>query len=199
MALRKRLTSFNTTYVLKKPSWTPVLANAYATHTSTSSGRRQVTVANDSGQVPWTDLSGREKAARTTQQTFNLSVVLVGAAMTAGVAYFLYDAVFSPDSKTTYFNRAFEEVKASSECRELLGPIKSMYAYGEPSGNRWTRNRPIASTTFKDARGVEHMHVKFYIKGERAEGTVRCEMARSRPEDTFEYRLLSLEVPGELV
>ena len=153
-------------------------------------------MANDSGQVPWGDLSSREKAARTTQQTFHLSVVFVGAAMTAGVAYLLYDTVFSPESKTSHFSRALEEVKGSAECRELLGPAKSIYAYGEPSGNRWTRNRPIASTTFKDARGVEHMNVKFYVEGELAKGTVRCEMVRSGPGEPFEYRLLTFEVPG---
>ena len=43
-----------------------------------------MTVANDDGRVGWTDLSAREKAARTTQQTINLGVVLIGAVMTVG-------------------------------------------------------------------------------------------------------------------
>lgn len=40
--------------------------------------RRQVTVVNDDGRVQWQDLSTREKAARTTQQTFNMGLVLTG-------------------------------------------------------------------------------------------------------------------------
>lgn len=44
--------------------------------------RKGVTVTNDDGRVPWSDLSAGEKAARTTQQTFNLGIVLAGAAGT---------------------------------------------------------------------------------------------------------------------
>jgi len=44
--------------------------------------RRQVTVTNDTGNVRWTDLSPGEKAARTVQQSFNLSIVLVGVVLT---------------------------------------------------------------------------------------------------------------------
>ena len=44
--------------------------------------RKGVTVTNDDGRVPWNDLSAGEKAARTTQQTFNLGIVLAGAAGT---------------------------------------------------------------------------------------------------------------------
>ena len=44
--------------------------------------RKQVTVANDDGRVNWKDLTTREKAARTTQKTFHLGVVLTGLVMT---------------------------------------------------------------------------------------------------------------------
>ena len=47
--------------------------------------RKQVTVANDDGRVQWSDLSKTEKAARTTQQTFNLGVILAGLFMTVGL------------------------------------------------------------------------------------------------------------------
>lgn len=43
-----------------------------------TSWRKQVTVRNDDGRVQWNDLTTREKAARTTQQTFNFGVVLAG-------------------------------------------------------------------------------------------------------------------------
>lgn len=41
--------------------------------------RKAVTVVNDDGRVQWKDLTTGEKAARTTQQTFNFAVVLAGA------------------------------------------------------------------------------------------------------------------------
>ena len=44
--------------------------------------RKQVTVVNDDGRVEWKELSGREKAARTAQQSFNLLTILTGMVMT---------------------------------------------------------------------------------------------------------------------
>lgn len=60
---------------------------SYATQSSLGSDpaktpRKQVTVIGDDGKVQWKDLSIREKAARTTQQSFNLSVIVTGLLMT---------------------------------------------------------------------------------------------------------------------
>jgi hypothetical protein len=49
---------------------------------SYATSRRQVTVINDDGRVNWSDLSGREKVARSTQQSFNFGLVVVGVIMT---------------------------------------------------------------------------------------------------------------------
>ncbi len=59
---------------------------AYATQSTLGQGaktsRKQITVISDDGRVQWKDLSIREKAARTTQQSFNFGVILVGLLMT---------------------------------------------------------------------------------------------------------------------
>ena len=60
---------------------------SYATQSSLGTGpantaRKQVTVIGDDGKVQWKDLSIREKAARTTQQSFNLGVIVTGLLMT---------------------------------------------------------------------------------------------------------------------
>ena len=94
------------------------------TGTKEPSVRKQVTVGNDDGRVPWGQLSTGEKVARTTQQTFNLGVILAGAvglvcwhllltlcnidSDQAAVSYYLYIDVFSSDSKTRHFNRAVD-------------------------------------------------------------------------------------------
>lgn len=52
--------------------------------------RRQVTVTNDTGAVRWNELSPAEKASRTVQQSFNLSIVLVGIVMTVPSLRLLY-------------------------------------------------------------------------------------------------------------
>ena len=60
------------------------------------------------------------------------------------MATFLYLEVFSSDSKTSHFNRAFDRVRQDPRCTEMLGPSKRIKAYGEPTWNKWARARPIA-------------------------------------------------------
>lgn len=57
---------------------------------------------------------------------------------------FLYVEVLSPDSKTTWFNRAVNRVKKDPRCTVLLGDPRTIKAYGEPTSNRWARSRPLA-------------------------------------------------------
>lgn len=109
--------------------------------------RRAVTVVSDTGRVPWKELSVGEKAARTTQQSMNLGIVLLGVGMTVGVATVLYLEVFSSDSKTAVFNRAADRVRKDDRCIQLLagrGHGREIQAYGENSWSRWARNRFIA-------------------------------------------------------
>jgi import inner membrane translocase subunit TIM21 len=60
------------------------------------------------------------------------------------VGYVLYSEVFSPDSKTTYFNRAVDRIRADRRCLELLGDGKKITAFGEETHNKWRRARPLA-------------------------------------------------------
>lgn len=171
---------------------------------SSLSRRRAVTVVNDTGAVPWKQLSYTEKAARTTQQTFNFGLVLLGLVATGGVATVLYLEVFATDSKTAIFNRSADLVRGDAKCRELLAGSgeatvvtkRDIKAYGEPSWSRWARNRTIASRLEKDRAGGEHLHMHFYVEGPSGtEGTVRLEMVR-RDGREFEYYMLALDVPG---
>ena len=56
--------------------------------TQSTSSRKQITIASDDGRLRWNELSAREKAARTTQQSFNLLVVVGGILMTVSAAFF---------------------------------------------------------------------------------------------------------------
>ena len=62
------------------------LSRHYATSSSPgvqrTPTRKQVTIRNDDGRVEWNELTIGEKAARTTQQTFNFGVILAGLAGT---------------------------------------------------------------------------------------------------------------------
>ncbi|KAH9845107.1 mitochondrial import inner membrane translocase subunit tim21-like, partial [Teratosphaeria destructans] len=166
------------------------------------SRRRSVTVANDDGHIPWRQLSLAEKAARTTQQSFHLGVILLGLGLTGAVASVLYLEVFSPDSKTAVFNRAADRVKKDPTCLQLLAgqgyhKSREIKAYGEPSWSRWTRNRSIASRHEVDRAGVEHTYLHFYVEGPVAKGTVRVHVVRRPGEHEWEYRMLALDVPGQ--
>jgi mitochondrial import inner membrane translocase subunit TIM21 len=167
--------------------------------TTTKPSRRAITVTTDDGRHAWSDLSTGEKAARSTQQTFNFALVAAGLAGTCLVSYFLYQELFAPDSKTVQFSHAVNRIKQSSECRELLGPSKRIIAYGEPSGSKWARSRPLAYSVERDKFGVEHFRMHFNVEGPEGRGVVNVHMTKGREDDRLEYRLLSLSVPGKQV
>lgn len=141
---------------LCKPGLRAILIAPVQSRTATTSSlprsgtpphRRAVTVVSDTGQVPWKQLSIGEKAARSTQQSFNFLIVLVGIGMTVGVGTVLWLEVFSSDSKTAVFNRAADRVRRDERCIELLagrGHGREIESYGEASWSRWARNRFIA-------------------------------------------------------
>lgn len=60
------------------------------------------------------------------------------------MGYYLYTDVFSPDSKTAYFNRVVDRIKQEPKCLEVLGDAKKITAHGEETYNKWRRSRPIA-------------------------------------------------------
>ncbi|CAL8580679.1 mitochondrial import inner membrane translocase subunit tim21 [Xanthoria parietina] len=159
--------------------------------------RKQITVANDDGRVNWKELSTTEKAARTTQQTFNLGVILTGLVMTGGCAYFLYKEVFSTDSKTVQFNRAVDRVRSDSRVKEALGSGHKIRAFGEPTWNRWARARPIASNTYKDPNGTEHFMMHFNVEGSSRRGVVNLHTFKGPGGSDWQYKYLALDVKGQ--
>lgn len=177
---------------------------SYATQSSLDSDteaprRKSISIVSDDGRVAWSDLSTREKASRTTQQSFNFLIIVAGVIMTGAVGTFLYLDVFSSSSKTSHFNRALSRVLSEPRCLELLGDRKSIRAHGEPTWNRWTRNRHIASRIEKDGRGTEHFHMQFYVEGNKNkgnEGIVRVHMSKRPDESETRWELLALDVPG---
>jgi mitochondrial import inner membrane translocase subunit TIM21 len=170
--------------------------SSYPSSSSSEPRRRAITITSDDGRYAWSELSTSEKAARSTQQTFNGALAAAGLAGTCLVTYFLYQELFAPDSKTVQFNHAVDRVKASQECRDLLGPSRKMRAYGEPTTSKWARARPLAYTTEVDRAGMTHFRMHFNIEGEKGSGVVAVHMTKPAGESRLEYRLLSLSVPG---
>ncbi|KAH8659268.1 TIM21-domain-containing protein [Tricladium varicosporioides] len=193
------------THILRfPPALRPIIAaRLYATQTGLGTSnatpqrrRKAVTAFNDDGRVAWGDLSAREKAARTTQQTFNFGMIIIGAILTTGVVYVMYTEVFSPESKTHHFNLAVDQVKRDSRCTELLGNSKKIIAYGEPTWNKWARARPIASRIEKDRYGKDHLIMHFNVEGPLNKGVVNLHMTRGPNDSEFVYKYLALDVKG---
>ncbi|QDS69741.1 hypothetical protein FKW77_010068 [Venturia effusa] len=182
------------------------LLRTYATSSSNtpplkSSNHTRITTFNDDGRVNWNRLSTREKAARSTQQSFNFLVILAGVLMTGAVSYLMYTEVFSLDSKTSQFNYAVSRIKDSRECVSLLcgpgGRANDIKAYGEGSNwNRWNRNRAIASSSSVDRAGNENLHIHFNVEGPAGRGVVRVHLVRPKAGGNWEYKVLALDVPG---
>ncbi|KAL2000778.1 hypothetical protein VTN02DRAFT_2643 [Thermoascus thermophilus] len=179
------------------------VSRAYATQGSlgregSASGptRKQITVMSDDGRLRWSELTGKEKVARATQQSFNFMIVVIGAVMTGGVFTFLYLDVFSPDSKTWQFNKAVDRIREDPRCTALLGDGNEIRAYGETTWNKWARNRPVATTIEKDRLGRDHLKMHFHVSGPLNEGTVSVHMIKPSSDHEFEYQLLALDVKG---
>ncbi|KAI1482604.1 mitochondrial import inner membrane translocase subunit TIM21 [Daldinia eschscholtzii] len=184
------------------PRLQPAIAcRTYATHhsqpsNSTATKRKAVTPFNDNGFVPWSELSAAEKASRATQQTFNFGLVVVGLVLTGGIGYFLYTDVFSPDSRTAYFNRAVDRIKKDPECVRLLGDSKKIIAHGEETANKWRRARPIASTHKTDTRGDEHLVIHFHVEGPLNSGVAYLHLTKYANHDDFEYKYFWVDIKG---
>ncbi|KAL8992275.1 MAG: hypothetical protein Q9169_007228 [Polycauliona sp. 2 TL-2023] len=159
--------------------------------------RKQITVVNDDGRVKWKELSVGEKAARTTQQTFNFGIILTGLVMTGGCAYFLYKEVFSMDSKTVQFNRAVDRVRSDTRVKEALGSAHKIRAFGEPTWNRWARARPIAHNAYKDSNGNDHFMMHFNVEGSSRRGVVNLHTFKGPGGSDWQYKYLALDVKGQ--
>ncbi|KAH6611892.1 TIM21-domain-containing protein [Boeremia exigua] len=158
--------------------------------------RRSITLTGDSGQVPWTALSPGEKVVRTTQQSFNLIVVVIGVVATGGVTYFLFHDVFSPNSKIAHFNHATDRIRDDPRCQKLLGEGSQISAYGESSLARYVKNRAIRSTEETDQWGTQHLKFRFFVEGNGKQGVVHVHMIKKPSMSSYEYAELALDVKG---
>ncbi|KAI9662976.1 MAG: mitochondrial import inner membrane translocase subunit tim21 [Bathelium mastoideum] len=190
---------------LRRPIIFPaILRRPYATHssltgTSTTTRRKTVTPFNDDGRISWGDLSTGEKIARTTQQTFNFVLIVVGVVATGAVASYLYFDVFSTDSKTAHFNRAANKVRDDTRCTELLGKNVEFRNTLEAQHSRTfgaAGRRRSPTTVSKDRYGTEWMYMRFYAVGDKAIGEVQLQMTKRPDERQFQPHKLWMDVKG---
>ncbi|TFK41318.1 TIM21-domain-containing protein [Crucibulum laeve] len=113
----------------------------------------------------WSELSAGGKVLRTTARTTNLTVILLGAGLSALLIYSLTSELFSKNSPTVLYGDACERLQNSAKLSKYLnGPLS--FHNNPPSAVRPRhRNRHVTSQIMVDAYGNEHMIMTFYVKG----------------------------------
>lgn len=175
---------------------TPI-SRLYSTTTSSSTSSSSTSSnSSTSNKKPKIPLWARIKTA----STFAVATtVVLGAAGLAGlVIYLVVSEIVLPSGDTQVFNKAVSLIEKDEKAQELLQLEKGkrLKAYGESSDNKWTRNRPIASTRRVDKSGKEHLFMRFHVESGTKHGAVQLETIQA---DVLhpEYSYIYLDVPGE--
>jgi len=112
----------------------------------------------------WSELDGKGKVLRTTQRTTNLTVILLGAGLTAILAYALSSELFARNSPTVLYGEACKRIQVSEEISQSL-PGKLTFHNNPPSTVRPRhRNRHVSSQLAVDSQGREHLILNFFIR-----------------------------------
>ncbi|KAF8624800.1 hypothetical protein AX15_005689 [Amanita polypyramis BW_CC] len=113
----------------------------------------------------WSQLSAGGKVLRTTERTTNLTVILLGAGLSALLVYSLTTELFSKNSPTVLYNDACERIKASSKIAKYMNGPLSFHNNPPTTYRPRHRNRHVTSQVMLDAYGNEHMILTFYVQG----------------------------------
>ncbi|KAJ6574752.1 TIM21-domain-containing protein [Mycena capillaripes] len=114
----------------------------------------------------WSELSTAGKVKRTTARTTNLTVILVGAGLSAVLIYCLTSELFSKNSPSVLYDDACERIKASSKLAKYLDGPPRFYLEPPAAVRPRHRNRHVSSSIRIDAAGREHMFLNFYIQSQ---------------------------------
>ncbi|KAH3685995.1 hypothetical protein WICPIJ_002994 [Wickerhamomyces pijperi] len=133
--------------------------------------------------------------------TFTFSTTLVIGAVTLSglVIYLVLSELLLPSGDTQVFNHAVSLVEKDEKVQKLLGFEEGtrLKAYGETNGgDKWTRNRPIASQRSEDRQGKEHLFMRFNVEHDNKVASVQLETVQA---DVLhpEFRYIFVDVPGQ--
>ncbi|CEL52390.1 hypothetical protein RSOLAG1IB_00931 [Rhizoctonia solani AG-1 IB] len=114
---------------------------------------------------PWRELSTGGKAMRVTARASNLTVILLGAGLSAVLVYALATELFAKNSPTVIYGESCDRIRSSHElARFLIPPYK--FHNNPPSTSASPprhRNRHISSQVAVDGSGREHLFLHFYL------------------------------------
>ncbi|KAI0463971.1 hypothetical protein LJB42_002982 [Komagataella kurtzmanii] len=132
--------------------------------------------------------------------TFTASTALViGALGLAGISlYLLFSELFLPSGDTTTFNHAVTLVEKDPGAQKLLqiDPGTRLKAFGEATGDKWTRNRPLRTSRRIGKDGYERILMRFHVESDNQVGVVSLEAVDKTVFDQ-EFAYVYLDVPGK--
>lgn len=131
--------------------------------------------------------------------TFSTTLVLGGVTLSGLVIYLVLSELLLPSGDTQVFNHAVSLVEKDPNVQKLLGFEEGtrLKAYGETNGgDKWTRNRPIASQRSEDRQGKEHLFMRFHVEHDNKVASVQLETVQA---DVLhpEFRYIFVDVPGQ--
>ena len=125
--------------------------------------RRNITVLSDDGRYTWGELSGREKLARATQQSFNFIIVIAGVVLTVGMTQLSSSGpVKEPANKCLTLLSEF--------CRVVSSRFFIRMSSHQIAGHGNSRKRSTALKTMLDVQS-------FWVTEEKSRHMVRIRRA----------------------
>lgn len=115
-----------------------------------------------------------EKIKETTKTASYTGVILLGVGVTGVIFYYVFRELFSSNSANSIYSEALEKCKNDPRVEDALGP--PIKGYGEETRRR-RRTHVSHAVYLKD--GVQHMRMRFYIKGIRNKGVVELDMKQN--------------------
>ncbi|KAM7283397.1 hypothetical protein ISCGN_000506 [Ixodes scapularis] len=131
-----------------------------------------------------------QKVKQTTKDASYLGVILAGLGVTGLMFYAIFRELFSGHSPNSVYSRALERCRADPRVTAAVG--EPVQGHGETT-TRGRRRHVSHMEYLKD--GINHMRMKFYIKGPHKSGTVHLEVKENTSKD-FEYRYLFVDLDG---
>ncbi|KAK2193046.1 hypothetical protein NP493_18g10000 [Ridgeia piscesae] len=129
---------------------------------------RQIVEATE--QKTFSELTVGQKVARVGKDATYTGVIVLGVGVTCLMFYAIGRELFSSQSPSGVYSKAFKLCRKSYEVVDTFG--EPMKAFGEMT--RRGRRRYVSNVEY-EKEGVKHMRMKFYLEGPHRKGTVHLE------------------------
>lgn len=142
----------------------------------------------ESKDKPFSELTLGEKVTRAGKDATYTGIVIAGIAVTGIMFYAIGRELFSGQSPSGVYGRAFKLCRKNEQVIDALGePIKG---YGEMTSRG--RRRFVKHVEY-EVNGVKHMQMQFYLEGPLNKATAHVEVQQNERRK-YQFRYLYVEL-----